>query len=163
MITGYLIGDKALVARMRAAWPLVKTDLDATVERLGYLVQGTSQRDWLAGPRPERLGVVTGRLRASIAVRFESTPTTSYAYVGTNVGYGIAWEMGFSRKVGAGARGGPRTLSGRALSTYFAKHPPGLKQVAARPFLRPALAQDEPQIVREITEALTGAAAKALG
>ena len=41
--------------------------------------------------------------------------------------------------MGAGARGGPRTLSGSALESYIAKHPAGVKHFPERSFLRSAL------------------------
>ena len=82
------------------------------------------------------------------------TDTAAIAYVGTNVSYGAFWEHGFTRKIGAGARGGPRTLSGNALATYIARHPPGTRQYAARPFLAPALASMKAKIVADLGAAL---------
>ncbi len=169
MITGYLVGDKALIARMQAMPERVKQEIDATVMRLGYALQLRVQRDYLRGPRPARLGVKTGRLLRSIAqgagdsrTHFESTPVSAVAVVGTNVEYAAGWEYGFTRKVGAGARGGPRTLMGKALETYIAKHPPGTKQIAARPFLAPALNDLRPTATRELERALIKATKEAL-
>jgi hypothetical protein len=54
--------------------------------------QLVSKRDYLTGPRPERLGVVTGRLRGSIAVDLLQAPR--YVDVGTNVVYGPVHEFG---------------------------------------------------------------------
>ncbi len=169
MISGYLVGDKELIARFRAMPAAVKDEVDATVVKLGYALQLRVQSQYLRGPRPARLGVKTGRLLRSITQsggdgrsRFESTATTSFAYVGTNVEYAAGWEYGFARKVGAGARGGPRTLTGRARDTYFAKHPPGIKNVAARAFLAPALADVRQKIVDDLTFALKRGAEKAM-
>lgn len=169
LISGYLVGDKEMIAKFQAMPAAVKSALDGEVKALGYALQLRVQRDWLRGPRPQRLGVKTGRLLRSITQggadsrsRFESTPTTSYAYVGTNVEYGAAWEYGFARRVGAGARGGPRTLMGKALETYIAKHPPGTKQVAARPFLAPALQEMRAEIVERLQRVLVDTAQRTL-
>jgi phage gpG-like protein len=169
MMTGTIVGDRELVAALNAAGPKVKAAIDAEVQKLGYALQLRVQSDWLRGPRPTRLGVVTGRLLRSITQgagdsrsRFVSTATTAYAYVGTNVEYGAPWEYGFQRKIGAGSRGGPRTLMGKALQTYIAKHPPGVKNVGARPFLAPALEEFKPIALRELTAAANNAMAAAL-
>jgi hypothetical protein len=78
--------------------------------------------------------------------------------VGTNVDYGAAWEYGFDLRVGAGARGGPRTLLGAARDAYFAKHPPGVRHVAERSFLRSALREFMPEFRAEMQEAVRRAA-----
>ncbi len=161
MISGYILGDRELVARLGAAPDRMKARLDATVQALGFELERRVKTQYLRGPRPKRLGVVTGRLMSSIShgsadsrSRFVSTPTTSIYYVGTNVDYGAMWEFGFNRRVGAGARGGPRTLTGQALATYFAKHPPGTKAMQPRQFLRPALEDMKAQIVARLQVAL---------
>jgi phage gpG-like protein len=170
MISGYLIGDKALVAKIDGAYAKIKTsEIDPTVRKLGYALQLRVQQNYLRGPRPSKLGVVTGRLLRSITQtggdgrsRFVSTETSAIFYVGTNVEYAAGWEYGFTRKVGAGARGGPKTLTGKARETYFAKHPPGVRAVAARPFLAPALNDMRSLIVDELTAALQRGATEAL-
>lgn len=174
MISGYLIGDRAMVARFGDLPAATKLKLDLTTQALGFELEARVKAKYLRGPRPTHLGVVTGRLLSSIAKggpesrsRFESKPFSATYYVGTNVEYGAAWEFGFSRKVGAGARGGPRYLSdraftGSALSTYFSKHPPGVKQIAARPFLHPALDDMRAHIQEKMSAALKTAAREGL-
>lgn len=170
MITGYLIGGEQLVAKFDAMPARIKASLDATVQKLGFALQGRVMAEYLRGPRPVHLGVRTGRLINSIIQggpdtrsRFVSSPTSAFAFVGTNVEYAAGWEYGFQRKVGAGARGGKFLGMGeKALATYFAKHPPGIKDVAARPFLAPALADMRQIIVAQMTEALQKTAAEAL-
>jgi phage gpG-like protein len=155
MITGYLVGDKALVAKLSALPGAIKGELDNTVKRLTEQVKATSQTNYLRGPRPTKLGVKTGRLITSIATRYEFTPTASYGYVGTNVSYGLFWERGFTKRVGGGSRGGLFWGMGpQALQTYFAKHPPGTKTYGARPFLKPALFDNRDNIVAEISATL---------
>ncbi len=175
MITGTILGDRELIARLNAMPRQAKARIDATVQALGYELERKVKTSYLRGPRPTRLGVKTGRLLASIThgaansrSRFESTPDKSIYYVGTNVEYGKYWEYGFKRKVGAGARGGPglrvATSVGpsKTLATYFAKHPPGIKSVAARPFLRPALDDLRAHITERLGMALRESVARTL-
>jgi phage gpG-like protein len=161
VISGYLIGDKALVARLSALPETIRPKLDETVMRLGRMLQGTVKHDWLRGPRPSRLGIVTGRLANSIAVRFESTATAITATVGTNVPYGVMWET--TGKPAQTIR--PKRakalrfeIGGEVLfrkSVTIPAQPP-------RPFLKPALQQLRPRIITEIEVALTQAAKTAL-
>ena len=166
MISGYILGDRALLARLDAFPAAAKARVDLTVQALGLELERRVKTNYLRGPRPAKLGVVTGRLLSSITrggadsrTRFESTPEKSVYYVGTNVPYGAMWERGFERKVGAGARGGPRTIkSGPALARYFAKHPPGIKDFSPRQFLEPPLNDIRPMINDKLGSALNSAA-----
>lgn len=169
MITGYILGDRELVRRLDAMPGEAKARVDRTVVALGHELEARVKSAYLRGPRPQRLGVKTGRLLSSITqggadsrTRFESTPDQAFYYVGTNVSYGAGWEYGFNRKVGAGARGGPRNLSGTAMARYFAKHPPGVKEVPARAFLRPALQDLRAHIVERLQFALRDSAQRTL-
>ena len=91
MITGYIIGDKALVARLKAMPERVQRDMVQTVTAWGYRLQADIQGNYLTG---QVFKVRTGRLRASIAQggpdtrsRVEATGNSVFAYVGTNVEY----------------------------------------------------------------------------
>jgi hypothetical protein len=168
MISGYILGGNALVRKLEAFPVAARAEVDATVMKLGFRLESIVKTKYLRGPRPQNLGVVTGGLLSSITrggaqsrTRFEATAAKSIYYVGTNVDYGAMWENGFTRKVGAGARGGPRTLKGRALATYMAKHPPGTKEIAARQFLAPALRDIAPLAEVELANALKRAAERA--
>lgn len=163
MISGALIGDHELVQRVAAIPQAAHDELVPTVQKLILQVEARSKSSYLRGPRPTHLGVKTGRLISSVTTRMEVSADSVYGICGTNVSYGALWELGFKRRVGAGARGGPRTLSGKARATYFAKHPPGVKDVAARPFLSPALADVRPQALDEIKAAYVRGMHKALG
>jgi phage gpG-like protein len=167
MITGEFRGVGALIHRFDTFPDDVKRNVDRTVRALGFELEAKVKTSYLRGPRPQRLGVKTGRLLSSITQggsdsrsRFESTPEKSLYYVGTNVSYGALWEHGFNRKVGAGARGGPRNLPGPLMARYIAKHPPGERQVAARPFLSPALEDMRRHIIERITESANVTAAQ---
>ena len=64
------------------------------LNRAADLVIKQSQRQYLTGPRPERLGVVTGRLRRSINKRVTVTGSRIKAEIGTNVKYAPVHEFG---------------------------------------------------------------------
>lgn len=169
MMTATLIGDRELVARIGKMPQAVRDEVIPTVQRLGFAVEARSKSAYLRGPRPGHLGVVTGRLSSSIShgspdsrSRFEAKRDSILYYIGTNVEYGKAWEHGFDKRVGAGARGGPRTLKGAALARYFAKHPPGVKHQPARPFLSPALHDLRQRVLSELQAAQLRGMKKAL-
>lgn len=170
MITATLVGDRALVERIGRVPAAVMQEVTQTVKKLGFEVEARTRSAYLRGPRPEKLGVRTGRLMSSISPgsadsrsRLEAGSTAVYYYVGTNVPYGALWEYGFAKRIGAGARGGPKTLSGKARDTYFMRHPPGVKEMAARPFLAPALADLRQHVRDELTAALGRGMQKGLG
>ena len=137
MITSSVTGSEAVIVRLNATLPSgVKKSLEKAITSLSIGLQRQVVRDKLSGGV---LGVKTGTLRRSIDQVVTVDDTSVIGKVSTNVKYGKAWEYGFTRRVGAGARGGPRSLSGAALSRYFEKHPPGSKDYPARSFLRSAL------------------------
>jgi len=59
------------------------------------LTRSMSQRDYLSGPRPTRLGVVTTRLRNSMTTRVQDTGNAIEGIIGTNVPYAPFHEFGF--------------------------------------------------------------------
>ena len=56
---------------------------------------GFAQRNYLTGPRPDRLGVVTGRLRNSIATDVQRTDSGIVGRIGSNMRYARYHEFGF--------------------------------------------------------------------
>ncbi len=111
--------------------------ITSSLDRGAALLVGWSKDNRLSGPRPQYLGVVTERLRSSITF----TPTikegnTYFSKIGTNVEYAAIHEFG-------GA-------TGRNHKTIM----------PARPFLRPALADQDNQknilnyLTQNINEAL---------
>jgi len=144
---------ESLIARMDGAPDALRRSLKIVMDRLSIMVQRSVKEDKLTG---QVLHVRTGTLRRSINREVTERADGVFATVGTNVGYGIAWENGFTRQVGAGARGGPRTLQGAALDRYMARHPSGTKEIAARPFLRPTLEEFKPRIREDIRVAVMG-------
>lgn len=98
MISGAIIGNRELVASLRQFPGALRGEVDPTVMRLGYALQANVQRNQLSG---QMYKVRTGRLRASVAQgaadsrsRFESTPTSSMYFVGTNVKYAAPLFLG---------------------------------------------------------------------
>lgn len=164
MISGYLIGDKALIARLKAAPDAITAEVDQTVQKLGFELERRVAIDYLTG---QVLHVRTGRLRSSIAhgkpgstSRQESTSTSSIYYVGTNVSYGVAWERGIKAHdiVPKRAKMLRFEIGGQVL---FRKkvHVP---DQPARPFLEPALDAMKPLIISELQRALSRGMQKAL-
>lgn len=60
--------------------------------RWAFDTTAIAKRDYLRGPRPRRLGVVTGRLLNSISPEWKRKPWE--IAVGTDVLYGRTWELG---------------------------------------------------------------------
>lgn len=163
MITGTIVGDKELIAKLDALPGALKRDVDATVQRLGYALQAKVQNDYLRGPRPTHLGVLTGRLLRSITQgaadsrsRFESTNTTAFAFVGTNVEYAARWEYGGMQKAYTIVPKNAKVLHfmvGGA-SVFATKVNMPARKLEPRPFLAPALAAMKPQILAELSATL---------
>jgi phage gpG-like protein len=59
------------------------------------LIASRAQAGYLSGPRPGKLGVVSGRLRGSIATSIREDSTSFIGTVGTNLIYGRYHELGF--------------------------------------------------------------------
>jgi hypothetical protein len=164
MITGAIVGGKELIERIGAMPRAVKAEVDATVNKLGFRLQALVQTTKLTG---QVLRVRTGRLRSSIArgdpdsrSRFEATPTTATAIVGTNVSYGVDWERGIAAHdvVPVHAKALRFEVGGQVL---FRKkvHIPAQ---APRQFLEPALQDIRPEAERELAAALKRGAQEAL-
>lgn len=108
MIQLKIRGFDKLVRRMEAA--TADRVIAGALTKGAYYMQAWIQRKRLTGPRPEFLGVISGRLRSSIAVAQAQKSGDNYiARIGTNVVYGAIHEFGM----------------------------PG--RMPARPFMRPAL------------------------
>jgi hypothetical protein len=93
------IKEKNLVPVVRSIHTIPARLIKAAGRGLaGALLQvvGVSQNEYLAGPRPARLGEVTGRLRRSIQSAVAIYPSKGViGRIGTNVPYGALHEFGF--------------------------------------------------------------------
>lgn len=116
-----------------------------------------AKKNYLSGPRPEHLGVISGRLRSSITsdVRQEGDDYT--ASIGTNVKYARGWELGFTGTVNV--KGHLRVVSkvfGKSVSATISSVRAYTRQVnqEARPFLEPALRDAMPKLEEDIAQAM---------
>lgn len=172
MITGVLLGDKALVARVAAMGPAIDAAMDPVLQRLAFAVVRRAQAGYLRGPRPQKLGVKTGRLSSSIAegspdsrTHPESEPGKHYYIIGTNVEYAARWEYGFHgtesvrsfQRMQTVAWGRPMREPRQVTVRSFSRN----VNINPRPFLAPALNDLKQTIIREIEKAARAAMANA--
>ena len=119
------------------------------------LVQTTARRDYLSGPRPQKLGVVTGTLRRSIGAIVRMARNEGVGEVGTNVIYAAIHEFGNREAIDIFPRR-KRALHFKLGSRdVFAKHvriEPD--RIRPRPFLQPALSKCSEQIERLLADAV---------
>ena len=145
-------GGEKFIARLRAASG-VSGRVRRVVRRLGYELERKVKLEKLNG---QVLNRRSGRLARSINTRFISTADSETARVGTNLVYGRAWELGahipaFDMKA----------HFKKALYWPGAKHPVKVvhrpaRDIAARPFLRPALDEMRQRIHEEFSLAIRG-------
>ena len=149
MLTAYLVGDQALIAKLNAMPNGLRNGIARAVTRLAIETQRLVQQK-LSG---SVLKVRTGVLRSSINYKVDQSSTSVTATVGTNVAYARYHEFGVPHSWEI------RPKSARALcfelngKTIFAKrviHPP----LPERSFLRSALKEMEPRIKEELERAV---------
>jgi len=73
--------------------PLMKA-----VQQGAIKVQSIAQAQYLSGPRPQKLGVISGRLWGSITAKSDRKGNTITGKTGTNVMYGPKHEFGINVK-----------------------------------------------------------------
>ena len=157
MITAVLVGDEAMLARLRAMPDAANSNLARAIAKLGVELQRSVQQDKLSG---QLLKVRSGSLRSSIGLRLDQAGTTISATVSTDLDYARAQEYGYSGTVNIRvslrrireAFGRPiaeKTISVRAYSRRM--------DLPEHSFLRSALDDMAPQIQSEIDEALRAA------
>lgn len=88
-----------IVAKLRQLAPALRGPVERGLMRGLEQVSRTSQNRYLSGPRPQRLGVVTTRLRQSIAIKTRDDGTNIVGRVGSNVAYAAFHEFGFKGSV----------------------------------------------------------------
>lgn len=106
---------------------------------------GLVQREYLSGPRPTRLDIVTRRLRDSIATQVQNTGTGVIGRIGTNVVYAAYHEFGFHGVVNVKAH----SRLGHAVKAHE-RH----VDYAGKPFLRPGLRKAMPVVTQQIIDEL---------
>ena len=135
-----VVGLNELIEKLGQA--TAQSTIETPLEQGAYFLQAWSQKNRLSGPRPNILGVVSGRLRSSLSVSRSVKRNELSFFIGTNVEYARQHEFGgFVDKV---------SKLGKPFTSLY----------PARPFLRPAI-ENQDNIDR-ITASINKAIAKAL-
>lgn len=146
-------GQLAVVARKAFRKGIGKAVRDFALDAVAR-----AKKDYLSGPRPQHLGVISGRLRSSITSDVQEEGDEYLASVGTNVKYARGWELGFNGTVNV--KGHLRVVSkvfGKSVSAAIAAVRAHTRQVNqdARPFLEPALKDAMPKLEEDIAQAMS--------
>jgi hypothetical protein len=98
-VSGRITGLPEMLSALQQVAPIIMDEADAAARASAFMVTRTAQKNYLSGPRPSRLGVVTNRLRGSLTegdpefifdVQRQTARVTVTA--GTNVGYARTHE-----------------------------------------------------------------------
>lgn len=159
MIVPELIGDTKLIARFNGMPSKVAAAVSAKLDSLAALLVAKVQNSYLSG---QSLKVQTNKLRSGIHWENEDSGQVQMRSVkpSDNVKAYAGWEYGFAQKVIYGKRG--------ILSDFNSNNPKGffastLKKTViipaqpARPYLRPALKDLTPAIVKGLEQTVIGA------
>jgi phage gpG-like protein len=155
MIRAWLENADEVIARFDGFPETLRSELERTVKKLTMDLAKKAKDEKLSG---QVLNRKTGKLSRSITPSFEFDAGSTFGIVGTNLSYGRAWELGFGRAIGAGARGGPGARGGITLmlasakARYYRDHPPGRRTYAPRSFLRSALQEMAQEIRSQINQ-----------
>ena len=124
-------GMENLPQKMRRFRMGILARVASMLKLIGQEVAGNAREDYLSGPRPEKLGTVTGQLRTSTVYKVMGNRVV----IGSNLKYARIHEFGGVIK----AKNSP------FLVFKIGKQWISVKQVTipARPFLRPALADSK--------------------
>jgi len=151
MITVKIIGTPEVIKNLEAKKDKLRMSLADAVEYMANLVKNRSKEVYLRGPRPSRLGVVTGNLYKSIRSwkEYDAIKGVLRGKIGTNVWYGKKWETGETPP------GKPERFKGpavtKALREIYKKMGKGPSK---RPFLKPALMDLKPAILERLKTAV---------
>lgn len=126
---------------------------------LAFLIkaEGTAKKNYLTGPRPQKLAVGKGRLRASITERVRLSGNNIEGVLGTNVKYARIHELGGQIQKTPRMRAffwakfrdtGEDFWKGMALSKKT------VINIPARPFLAPSVQDELPAFERSIAATL---------
>jgi len=108
------------------------------------VIREVSQRNYLQGPRPERLGVITGRLLNSVRIGIENEgPDRAVGFIESDTPYSKYHEYGFY---------GKRKL--RPVANVLGKRRRRGKSIAypGRPFLFPAIAASSEAVAQMMAD-----------
>ena len=128
---------------------LIASGLKDEADKYGLDSVARAKKDYLSGPRPERLGVVSGRLRSSIASEVREDGQGLEVVVGTNVKYAAMHELGFTGMVNV-----PAHL--RVIKMAFGKPLENTVVATVRPYSRNVDVMPKPFIRPAMQDALYG-------
>lgn len=155
-ITGTVVGADQVITHFRARTEKAREIVLAHVSRATISVQNRVRFSFLSG---QALRKRSGRLTNSINQKVTEAGDTITGTVGTKVPYGRFWELGFHGI--QHVREHIRSKGIRHLGYGVKVHDVGtvhahVRQVnqSARPFLRPALLVERPNIAREMEAAV---------
>ena len=117
--------------KLKEKFPKQLTDI---ISRFTLRTIALSKEEFLSGARPEKLGVVTGRLRASIRAKIDSTERTITARIGTDVPYAAIHEFG-----------GTLIKKSKTGKTFNVK-------MKKRSFLEPAVLRNLPKLKKDLED-----------
>jgi phage gpG-like protein len=150
VISGDLTGDRELIQYVDGISPKLRPELVRRTEKLTIILQSYVKKQKLSGQVLKRR---TGRLSGSIARRVEDKSAGVTGVVGTNVTYGVAFETTGMKPHVIEARNKKALafkVGGKQVFARRVNHPGS----AARPFLLPALSENEGLIEAEYADAL---------
>ena len=84
--------SKPIIERLGNLESIISQNIFKAMKDFGNRIVRTSKKDYLSGPRPSRLGVLSGRLRASITFSLRQAGSKFILEPGTNVPYGRKFE-----------------------------------------------------------------------
>jgi HK97 gp10 family phage protein len=144
-----------LLTKLKKAKSALDRELNGALLKAGLVVAGQAQRN-VSGPRPDRLGVVTNRLRSSISAVLVANGRVK---VGTNVVYAAIHEYGGRTKPHLIRPRKAKALSwqgegGEIFTRRSVNHPGSV--IPARPYLHPALESRRAQALQIIRKVYAG-------
>jgi phage gpG-like protein len=154
MITAKLMGDGALLSRLRALPGAINSALIRAITKLAIDLQDNVRQNKLSGTM---LSVRSGSLKSSIDVRLDQKSTAIAATIFSDSGYARVHEYGFSGTVSV--RESLRRITeafGRPISgtTVNVRAHSRKMELPERSFLRSALEDLAPSIRDEVEAAL---------
>jgi hypothetical protein len=154
-LTARVVGAREVVANLKATGERQRRAVFEAIERLGLRLEANVKGEWLSGRALHRR---TGRLASSVNTRFRTTAHAATSSTGTNVPYGVAYELAFVGDVAV--RGHTRRTSvvfGRHLDHKVLQTvAPYTRSVdmSGHMFLKPALEQLRPTVAKELAAAV---------
>lgn len=147
-----IVGARELTAQLGAIPSALLSRMTATLRRLAIRLQARVKMSKLSG---QVLKTRTGTLRRSINYEIKRVSTSRIeAIVGTNVEYARAHEYGFKGRVRVKEHLRIVKEGRRKFSTWIRAHDKVLN-LPERSFLRSALREMQPEIVRELRRTAT--------